>query len=542
MMKYNLFALILVLGPSLLAQEIADSVFWVYFTDKSGTEYQIAQPESFLSQRSIDRRAWQGLGVDHRDLPVNDTYVQEIRDLGVQVKHLSRWLNGLVMIEADSMLYQQVLALPFTDTLPWVPETNDMYIPPKPGGSRFEPPLEAAPDFSYGVAMEQVTMLNMDHLHDLGYTGRGVWIAVLDAGFKNVDSLPSFVPMIEEGRLLGTRNFVNDESIFRQNSAHGMNVLSTMVGEWNGYLVGTAPHASYLLCMTENPTQETRIEEIAWIEAAEFADSLGFDVINTSLGYSDMDGVKYDYSYSDMDGQTTFISRAASLAASRGIIAVNSAGNEGNDPWYYITAPADAPDIFTVGAVDSTNVIGGFSSRGPTIDARIKPDVTAMGVASGVQYQGGGLARGSGTSFSSPILAGSVASLWQAYPELSAREMIHQVRQGGDRAKNPDVIYGYGLPDFFSIYWSITDVPTYQLSGQLEIYPNPARDLIMIKVPGLSPDIRTIRIFDIHGRMLHALQAHLPGQVNLPGDLSGGIYILAIPAQDGVYRSRLIVE
>jgi subtilisin family serine protease len=321
-----------------------------------------------------------------------------------------------------------------------------------------------------------------------------------------------------------------------------MNVLSTMVGEWNGYMVGTAPHASYLLCMTENPMQETRIEEIAWIEAAEFADSLGFDVFNTSLGYSDMDGVKYDYSYSDMDGQTTFISRAASLAASRGIIAVNSAGNEGNDPWYYITAPADAPDIFTVGAVDSTNVIGAFSSRGPTFDARIKPDVTAMGVASGVQYQGGGLARGSGTSFSSPILAGSVASLWQAYPELSAREMIHQVRQGGDRAKNPDSTYGFGLPDFFRIYWSITDVPSYKLSGQLEIYPNPARDLIMIKVPGLSPDIRTIRIFDISGRMLHVLQANLPGQVVLPGDLSGGIYILAIHTESGVYRSSLIVE
>jgi subtilisin family serine protease len=541
-MKYYLFALILLISPKLIAQEIADSVFWVYFTDKNGNGYQINQPEDFLSQRSIDRRAWQGLGVDHRDLPVNGDYVQELKDMGVQVRHISRWLNGIAMVDADSTLFLQVLAKPFTDTQPWFPETDDIYLPGKPGGSRFDPPLETAPEYDYGVAKEQVTMLQMDHLHDLGYTGKGVWIAVLDGGFKNVDSLPSFEPMIAEGRLLGTRNFVNDTSVFRERSAHGMNVLSTMAGEWNGYLVGTAPHASYLLCMTENVEQETRIEEIAWIEAAEYADSLGFDVINTSLGYSDMDGEKYDYNYSDMDGKTTFISRAASLAASRGIIAVNSAGNSGNNPWYYITAPADATDMLTVGAVDSTNEIGAFSSRGPSFDARVKPDVTAMGVLSGVQYQGGGLARGSGTSFSSPILAGSVASLWQAYPELSAREMIHQVRQGGDRVKNPDSVYGFGLPDFFKTYFRITDVPRHFVAGQLEIYPNPARDWIMIKIPGGQTEEQTIRMYDISGRMLYTFRALLPGQVALPGDLSKGIYILAISTESGVYRSSLIVE
>ncbi|MEN8202573.1 MAG: S8 family serine peptidase [Bacteroidota bacterium] len=541
-MRYLLFALILFLSPTLFAQEIADSVFWVYLTDKDENGYQIDQPDAFLSRRSIDRRAWQGLGIDRRDLPVNGNYVQEIRDMGVQVKHISRWLNGIAMINATEALYRQVLEKSFTDTLPWFPETDELFFPPRPGGSRFAPPLETAPEFEYGVAMEQVTMLKMDHVHQLGYTGKGVWIAVLDAGFKNVDSLPSFELMIEEGRLLGTRNFVNDEPIFRQSNAHGMNVLSTMGGEWNGYMVGTAPHASYLLCMTENVEQETRIEEIAWIEAAEFADSLGFDISNTSLGYSDMDGDKYDYSYSDMDGKTTFISRAASLAASRGMIAVNSAGNEGSHPWYYITAPADARDIFTVGAVDSTNEIAAFSSRGPTYDARIKPDVTAMGVASGVQYQEGGLARGSGTSFSSPILAGSVASLWQAYPELTAREMIHLVRQGGDRVKNPDSTYGFGLPNFFKTYWSITGVPSRSVQGKLEIYPNPARDMIMIKVPGASSGMQTIRIYDISGRMLHALQAQIPGQVALPGDLSGGIYILVIHTISGVYHSNLIVE
>ncbi len=541
-MKLKLFLLILLVTPMLNAQEIADSVFWVYFTDKDGTGYQISNPEEFLSERSINRRAWQEVGIDHRDMPVNSDYVQELKDMGVEVRHVSRWLNGLVMINADSALYQQVLDKSFTDTLAWSPPTNDLYIPPKAAGERFSPPLEASPDFNYGIASEQVTMLKMDYVHEMGYTGKGVWIAVLDAGFFNVDSLPSFESMIAEGRLLGTRNFVNDKHVFRQSSTHGMNVLSTMAGEWDGYMVGTAPHASYLLCMTENPDQETRIEEIAWIEAAEYADSLGIDVINTSLGYSNMDGEAYDYTYSDMDGKTTFISRAASLTASRGMIAVNSAGNEGNDPWYYITAPADATHILTVGAVDSTNNIGAFSSRGPSFDARVKPDVTAMGVASGVQYQTGGLARGSGTSFSSPILAGSVASLWQAYPDLPAKEMIHFVRQGGDRLKNPDSTYGFGLPNFFRIYFGITNVPKRSIPGRLEIYPNPAREMIMIKVPGQHAGMQTLGFYDFSGRKVHVMQTELPGQVYLPGELASGIYILEINTGSGVYRSRLIIE
>ncbi len=541
-MKLKLLLLLLLITPLLNAQEIADSVFWVYFTDKDGSDYQINSPEEFLSERSINRRAWQGLGIDHRDLPVNGDYVRELRELGVEIRHISRWLNGAVLVNADSAQFQKVLEKSFTDTMAWSPPSNDLYIPPKTAGERFGPPLETPPGFNYGIAREQVTMLKMDHVHELGYTGQGVWIAVLDAGFFNVDSLPSFEAMIAEGRLLGTRNFVNDRHVFRVSSSHGMNVLSTMVGEWDGYMVGTAPHASYLLCMTENPAQETRLEEIAWVEAAEYADSLGFDVINTSLGYSDMNGEAYDYSYSDMDGKTTFISRAASLTASRGIIAVNSAGNEGRDDWYYITAPADAPHILTVGAVDSTNVIGSFSSRGPSFDARVKPDVTAMGVASGVQHQTGGLARGSGTSFSSPILAGSVASLWQAYPDLSAKEMIHFVRQGGDRLKNPDSTYGFGLPDFFRTYFSITGISRRMAPGHLEVYPNPASEMIMVKVPGQEAGLQILGIYDFSGRKVHVLQAELPGQVDLPGELCPGIYILEINTSNGVYRSRLIIE
>ncbi len=541
-MRIRLVIGIVLFSLGLSAQEIADGVYWVYFTDKAGTGYGIDQPEEFLSERSVNRRALQDLPVDHWDLPVNQDYVQEIRGLGVEVRHVSRWLNGIAMTSMDAISFQQVLDKPFTDTVPWFPETNNLFFPQPGGTPRFEAPLDTPPEYDYGIAFDQVTMLRTNLLHELGYTGKGVWIGVFDGGFRNVDSLASFETMIDEGRILETRNYVNDLPVFRLSSDHGMKVLSTMAGEWNGNLVGTAPHASYLLCTTEDSDRETRIEEIAWIEAAEYADSLGVDVINTSLGYSDFDGNSYDYIYREMDGKTTFISRAASRTSSRGMIVCNSAGNQGDDSWYYITAPADAFDILTVGAVDNTNEIALFSSRGPTFDARIKPDVTAMGVASGVQSIHEGVTRGNGTSFASPVIAGSVASLWQAYPELPARELIHMVRQSGDRHKNPDSTYGFGLPNFSQAYHAITSVPVRFAAGELELWPNPARDRLMIRIPEEIYEEQEIRFYDMQGRINCTAWSGLPGEIALPETLGNGIYIVEIRTGSTIYRSRLIVQ
>ena len=416
MKKFIPILVLVLLSLEVQAQEIAPGVYWIYFTDKDGTAYQLDQPGEFLSGRSVNRRAMQGLAVDHMDLPVNQSYIAEIKAMDIEVRHVSRWLNGIAMIHMNETAFEQVLQLAFTDTLPWTPATDELFFPGKSGEPRFDPPLDPPPAFDYGMAREQVELVNTDGLHQMGYTAGGVWIAVLDAGFFNVDSLPAFASLMDQGRVLETRNYVDTTSIYRLNSSHGMSVLSIMAGEWDASLVGTAPHASYLLCTTENSDQETRIEEIAWIEAAEYADSLGMDVINTSLGYSDFDGVSYDYTYRDMDGKGSYISRAASLTASRGMILCNSAGNSGDDPWFYITAPADATDILAVGAVDSTNIVANFSSRGPSYDARIKPDITAMGRRTGLQYRDGTAGRGNGTSFASPVMAGSVAALWQAFP------------------------------------------------------------------------------------------------------------------------------
>ena len=520
------------------AQEIAPGVYWVYFKDKAGSAYQINQPELFLSGRSIDRRAIQGLAVDHHDIPVNDAYLQEIEAMGAEIRHVSRWLNGIAMINIDETVYGQVLELSFTDTQPWEPDTDDAYFPPKSGNPRFEEAMETAPGYDYGIAREQVTQVMTHGLHEMGYTGKGVWIGVLDAGFYNMDSLPSFVNLYNQGRILGERNYVNASSIYELNSSHGMSVSSVMAGELDGYLVGTAPHARYLLCSTEDSDQETRIEEIAWIEAAEYADSLGVDVLNTSLGYSDFDGVDYDYTYMDLDGRSTYISRASSLCASRGMILCTSAGNSGNDPWYYITAPADAIDILAVGAVDSTNVLTDFSSRGPSYDARIKPDVTAMGKQTGVQHWDGGFTRANGTSFASPVMAGSVASLWQAFPDLPARDLIHMIRQSGHRSTNPDSRYGFGTPNMLYAYHSITRTPVRMASGKVEIWPNPAREQIMIRIPETGE--QQVMLYDLNGRTVLSLRIPLPGELTLPRSLPGGFYIIEVRSTGKIYRSRLL--
>ena len=541
-MRSCITAILLFLVSVISAQQIGEGVYWIYFTDKENNGYAVDQPGVFLSERSISRRAWQGLGVDQTDEPVTPSYVDELKAMGVEVRHVSKWLNGLAMVNTSRQLYEQVVAKSFVDTLPWEPDTDEAYFPPEPEGSRFEPPVSPPPDFEYGIATEQIRLMDTEVLHQNGYTGGGVWIAILDAGFRNVDNLPSFETMIGEGRLLGTRNYVNDSSVFRLVSNHGMYVLSIMGAEWNGNMMGTAPHASYFLCSTENIFQETRIEEIAWIEAAEYMDSLGFDVFNTSLGYSDFDSTAFDYTYRDMDGRTTFISRAASMTAGKGILTCNSAGNEGNKSWYRITAPADAFDILAVGAVDSAGMIANFSSKGPSYDGRVKPEMVTMGSRTGFQYVNGGLARGSGTSFSSPLMAGSVASLWQAYPGLPAKQLILEIRDTGNRLDNPDANYGYGLPSFAKAFWKISGIATRSLPGQMVIYPNPASHRITIRLPQTGPGEFTLHYYDMSGRKIRSQRVGLPGEVVLPGELHSGIYILEVSTTGSIFRNRLIIE
>ena len=300
----------------------------------------------------------------------------------------------------------------------------------------------------YGYALEQIKLLNGLKLHRAGFRGQGMRVAVIDAGFLNVDR----ISMFDSLHLLGTYNVVSpQQSVFAEDE-HGTKVLSCLAANAPGWMVGTAPEASYWLIKSEDSRSEYPIEEDYYVAALEFADSVGVAVITSSLGYFAFDVDSMSYTQADLDGCTAFISRAAHRAVEKGLLLFSSAGNEGNGTWEKITFPADTEGVLTVGSVTSQKERSRFSSKGLTADGRIKPDLVALGSGSCVVIGSGEISYGSGTSFATPILAGMGICLWQALPQLTPQELIDLLRQSGSQAERPDAELGYGLPDCYKTY------------------------------------------------------------------------------------------
>jgi subtilisin family serine protease len=446
----------------------------VYFTDKPNADGFLNNPLSILSQRAIDRRTQQNITLDTKDVPIELSYYNAVRTAnGITVVARSKWLNAVHVRGSQVAIENLKTNFSFVSSIDFANKTLNSRPTSQQQESNHLYKLTVNENFDYGNASNQIEMLKGDYLHQEGYTGEGMIIAVLDAGFPNVNTLSAFQRLRDNNQILGGYNFVERTDNFYSRNSHGTHVLSDMGGFIEGQFVGTAPDASFYLFITEDYQRETPLEESLWVEAAEKADSLGVDVINTSLGYSTFDNSNYNYTYADMNGNTTFITRGAEIAASRGMLLVNSAGNSGNSPWFYITAPADAASILTVGAVNASRNLVSFSSRGPTSDNRIKPDVMAQGSSSAIiNYISGNPTGANGTSFSSPIMAGTVACLWQAFPNKTAAEIIEAVKVSSDRADNPDNNYGYGIPDFQSAFLRLTDENNIAISD-VDIFPNP---------------------------------------------------------------------
>lgn len=538
MKRLHLIAGFMILVCPMFGQRVADSTWWYYFTDKENNGYSVTRPDEFLSQRSIDRRAWQSLPVDETDLPVTKKYIDSLVSLGLEVRYCSRWLNGVLVSTKNYGLADTLYRLSFIDTTRWEASAGEKYYPEPPGGNRFDLPLEGSPAYSYGPASAQVRMLRLDLLHNRGFTGKGVLLAVLDAGFSKYQSLPALQVPLSNGQVAATRNFVDKSTEDIGAHSHGTHVSSIIAANWPGKLMGAAPDVSLLLAKTEDPKRETRVEEFSWIEAAEWADSIGADIFNTSLGYTTFDDSTTNYTYADMDGKTAHISIANSMTARKGIISVCSAGNSGNDEWHYIGAPADASDIIAVGAADSLKAIASFSSFGPTYDNRVKPEVTAMGALTALQSTDGTVKRGFGTSYSSPMIAGATAVLWQACPTVPALELMQKIIQSADRYATPDSVFGYGIPSFYSAYFSINGT----LPGELLTYPNPASTHVYIELPeGLHGNFR-IDLFDMNGRIIHNEFLDLPGCLIFPGNIPGGVYILRVSNDSNRFPGLLIKQ
>ena len=414
--------------------------------DKAATDYSLQKPEMYLSKKSIERRKRQGLEIDSTDLPVCKKYVDAIRKKGVHVLVTGKWDNFVTVSCNDSMLIAEIAGLPFVRSTERV--WRGVAKRASERDSLINKPLRT--DSLYGPAITQIKMSHADRLHEAGFKGQGMTIAVIDAGFHNVDKIEA----MKNINILGTRDFVNPEADIYAESSHGMSVLSCMAMNQPNVMIGTAPEASYWLLRSEDEYSENLVEQDYWAAAIEFADSVGVDLVNTSLGYYSFDDPAKNYRYRDLNGHYALMSREAAKAADKGIVVVCSAGYSGSGSWKKITPPGDAENVITVGAVNKYGVLAPFSSVGNTADGRVKPDVVAVGLGSDVMGTDGNLRHANGTSFSSPIMCGMVACLWQACPELTAKEIIELVRRSGDRAVFPDNIYGYGIPDLWKAYQS----------------------------------------------------------------------------------------
>ena len=501
----NLLIVIIVLIFSAKGS-VAQNFYWVAFTDKDSTVYSLSQPEEFLSERAIQRRIQQGIAIDSLDLPVNENYISQVVNLDAELVHASKWLNGVTVKTSSDSFPLRVNELPFVREIQLTkPNETDKSVFDKFAVlSDSEVSTKEIDSTIYGNSYTQVAQLNGLYLHRQNYFGQGIRIAVLDAGFLEVDSYPAFDTLRAENRILGTKDFVDPQSDFFSTHYHGMSVLSCMAGYIPGMLIGTAPKASYWLLRSEDAASEYIIEEDNWIVAAEFADSAGADIINSSLSYFTFDDKSTSHTYEDMDGNTTRVTIAADVAASRGMLVFVSVGNEGDGKWKYIAAPSDADSVIGVGAVTATGKPASFTSYGPASDGDIKPNASAMGRNTFLQKSNGSLGYGSGTSFSSPLLAGLGACLWQANPHASAMEIKLAIEQSAHLYPLADSLLGYGIPDMelADNILKSSFSPYKEKQQNWLVYPNPVENFLVLQhqSSSLNKEV-TISFYSADGRL-----------------------------------------
>ncbi len=453
-MKYLLSILFLIISLLSYSETQSQPIhykFRVYLTDKGDAGYSTDNPSQFLTEKAIERKRVQKVDIDESDFPISNDYFALVEMAGGKVVSHSKWFNTLVVEVADSLKIEEIKSLSFVDSVKYVWKgTNNGYRKAlRPRLERSKPETEPA-DTIYGYTYSQFTLHNADKMFNAGFRGNGIQIGVIDAGYTNFDVIPEF----ESVKLLGYSNFVPEGDMFAS-SDHGTKVLSTMAVYQPGVMIGSAPEASYWLLRSEDVASEFPVEEDYWIRAVEFADSLGLDLINTSLGYNEFDDIILNYTHDDLTGEVSLMSRAADMAYDKGMIIVVSAGNEGNKPWQKSTPPGDAKNVIAVGAVGTDSIIAPFSSYGEMADGRIKPDLVSVGRGTITISHFGVIGKTNGTSLSSPFLAGLIASLWSVNPQLHRSELIDIILRSSDRNQSPDPVYGQGITDFSKAMYEV---------------------------------------------------------------------------------------
>lgn len=516
---------------------VAQEDAWVYFTNKPDAAHYLANPLEMLSQRALDRRTAQNISLDIKDVPISVSYINQVTaSTGITVKAKSKWLNCL-HIRGSVADIQNLTALTFVDHIKFADASLNARRPISRTLSPVNKQMDIQTTFNYGNSANQIEMLNGHLLHQANYTGTGKIIAVLDSGFMNVNSATPFQRLFTNNLILGGYNYVSQSTDIYSLHTHGTLTLSCMGGFVEGQLVGTAPDAQYYLFVTEDVTGENPVEESYWVEAAEEADRLGVDIISSSLGYYRFDNPNYGHDYDDFTGNEAFASKGANIAFSKGMIVVASAGNSGMspDPLNRVGVPAEATNVLAVGAVRENGARAIFSSLGPTFDGRIKPDVMAQGQPATVAYND--VMVSNGTSFSCPIIAGMVASFWQAVPTLTNQQVIDFIKQSADRHNNPDIGYGYGIPDFGQALANAMGIPDL-FSPKFTIYPNPADSVVNFYIPG---GFEKAQVFVYNELGQEVLQKEI--QNSDPGfsveKLTPGIYFYRIETNANSYTGKL---
>lgn len=541
------------------AVQAQNKVRLVLFKDKIGTPHSIDKPSTFLSKKAIERRQKQGIRITENDLPVSPAYVSGLAALGVKVRYTTRWFNGAIVFCSDA-------AVASIEALPFVKSTrnlaiNDLESPIRPKNLFTESNLAEAKghfEFSsqknyglmqvkniFGAADVQNTMIGIQEMHKQGYTGKGMTVAVLDGGFNNVNVSNCFKDL----RVLGTWDFVNDKKEVYAEHPHGAQVLSVMAAYAPNLLVGPAYEASYYLFKTEDTADEEPAEELYWTVAIERADSLGVDVVNSSLGYHDFDNSAFNYTKEQLDGKTAFISRAADMAVATGMVVVVSAGNSGRGAWGTISTPADAVNVLTVGAVNRLEEYAAFSSRGPSADKRVKPDVAAMGSDASIwDHRDNAPVTGNGTSYSSPLLCGMVVGFWQANPSMTARQVVETIRKSGSIYSAPNEFIGYGVPNFIRAQWAaVSGISESPLAQEINIYPNPlSGGTLRFNMGSEAAKLSwKLEILDALGRILVA-RSISAGENNWEvaelANLQTGVYVAKLMSDSHLVTKRFVKE
>lgn len=511
----------------------------VFFKNKGGSSYSTSRPLEFLSQRAVDRRIRQGISVAQEDLPVNETYVQAVRDAGANTFFRTRWMNG-VLVQCDGALIPIIQNLAFVDRVEFVAPNEKLM-----SGGRKRTELKTKELRAASSTQAQLQMIGLDEMHSAGYQGDSIIVGIFDGGFQGVNTASAFQHIFNENRidLSVSKDFVTNSDDVFQYDEHGTEVFSVIAAYQDGLYTGGSYEADYQLFVTEDVSSEFRIEEYNWLFAAERADSAGVDVINSSLGYYNFDQASMDYPKTAMDGETAIVSRAAQLVADRGIAVICSAGNEGGIAWRIVTAPADVKDVLAIGNVNGSGVRSGSSSTGPTADGRIKPDVAALGVNTAVIKPNGTLGSASGTSLAAPLVTSLVAGVWQRYPNLTNLEVMDAIRKSASQANTPDNLLGYGIPNFKAV---INYLEQSQQEHAFEVYPNPTTDDSIIIKPFDPIQVSSckIELVNAQGQVVSEVMANF-SWVNRTyssslSALSAGIYFVRIWWGDKKFTHKLI--